>query len=254
MQRSARSHPGPAGTARSWGREPAAQTSPHKAEAPSFPNDPGTFVRQEVTYTCLGPVCVSRRAAAHVRAHHVGRPLVCPEVTPATLQGDSWTRRPLQPGPRVSVGPLDWPQGPASWGPGHSQPGPGPTPFCLHSPLVAERPPTLRVLTTPHGARARSSQLLGRDPDASPREGTEHGGPPAQGRAGDALVGFGPFCGGVSTRVHIQTRTHTCGGLGSAPLASRFHRGRRTAQHQLVRQRTDSAGRVGGGEPGGITP
>ena len=109
VQRSARSRPGPAGTARSWGREPAAQTSPHKAEAPSFLNDPGTFVRQEVTYTCLGPVCVSRHAAAHVRAHHLGRSLVCPEVTPATIQGDSWhqgreIRRPLQPGPPVTQG------------------------------------------------------------------------------------------------------------------------------------------------------
>ena len=133
VRRSARSRPGPAGTTQQWGREPAAQTSPHKAEAPSFPNDPGTSVRQEVTYTCLGPVCVSRRAATHVCAHHMGQPLARPQVTPATLQGpgESWhrgrgTRRTPQPGPRVSAGPLDCPGVPHPGGLDTRSPAPAP--------------------------------------------------------------------------------------------------------------------------------
>lgn len=143
------SAPGPGG----W-REPASQTSPHKPEPPTgpahpdLPHDPGTSARQEVTYTCLGPVCVSR-PCAHPRALPPrGAPRICPEVTSHRPEGAERELAPApgaeeevdpRPGsPHLSASPTAL--GSQVTGPGHPQPGPGSAPSCPHSPLMTDGP------------------------------------------------------------------------------------------------------------------
>lgn len=142
--------------------------------APSFPNDPGTSIRQEGTMTCLGPVCVSRRAATHVCARHRGSPWRVLKSPQPRFRG----RRAGPPPPEGTSGPTaemcPW----ALDCPGVPHPGA----WTTHNPALAPPPSEgdkeaclghSGSSPSPRGARAGLSQLQGhqrRGPQA-PRAG-----------------------------------------------------------------------------------
>lgn len=111
---------------------------PSSLAHPAFPNDVGTCVRQEVTYTCLGPVCVSRRCTPTPTAHWEGSWLFVLKSPLAHLGGPGEIR-----GQGLSAF-LTIRRSPA-WGPGPPQPPPGSASFSPDSPGTPEQP-----LGSPH--------------------------------------------------------------------------------------------------------